>query len=58
MSARQSYVRALEAAGLLDSNCNDGAVSKWVHRFGKRDIGLRIDEQLRLEEGIEKKAAA
>jgi hypothetical protein len=41
MSAlRGSHVRALKAAGLLDSNnSNDGAFSKWVHRlFGESDI--------------------
>jgi hypothetical protein len=53
MSTRQSYVRALNAAGLLDSNSNDSTVStvsKGTHRFGERDIRLHIDEQFRLEE--------
>jgi hypothetical protein len=49
MSTRQSYVRALKAAGLLD--CNDGAFSNWMHRFGEHDIGCHIDERLGLEEG-------
>jgi hypothetical protein len=44
MSSRQSYVHALKAAALLDSN--DGAFSKWMHRFGERDIGSHIDKQL------------
>jgi hypothetical protein len=48
-SMRRSYVRALKVAGLLGSS--DGAFSKWMHRFGERDIGLYIDEQLGLEEG-------
>jgi hypothetical protein len=45
---RQSYVRALTAAELLDYN--DGAFSKWMHRFGERDIGRHLDEHLGLEE--------
>jgi hypothetical protein len=46
MYLRQSDVRALKAAGLLDSN--DGAFSKWMHLFGERDIGVHDDEQLGL----------
>jgi hypothetical protein len=46
MLTRHSYVRALEAAGLLDSNLNDGAFSNWMHRH--------IDEHLGLEEGTSK----
>jgi hypothetical protein len=50
MSTRQSNVSALKAAGLLDScstsNSNDGALGKCIYRFGERDIGLHIDEQL------------
>jgi hypothetical protein len=48
MSMRQSSVRALKAAGLLDSN--DDAFSNWMHRFGDHNIGGHIDEQLGLEE--------
>jgi hypothetical protein len=48
MPTRQSYVRALTAAELLDYN--DGASSKWMHRFGERDIGRHLDEHLGLEE--------
>jgi hypothetical protein len=40
MPTRQSYVHALKGAGLLDSDSNDGAFSKRMHRFGERDIGL------------------
>jgi hypothetical protein len=33
------YVRALKAAEFPDSTCNNnGAFSKWIHRFGERDI--------------------
>jgi hypothetical protein len=47
MSARQSYGCALKAAGLLDSNSNDGAFSNIMHRFGERSLRLgHIDEQL------------
>jgi hypothetical protein len=49
MFTRQSYVRALKAAGLLDSN--DGAFNKWMRRLGECDIGLHIDVRLELEEG-------
>jgi hypothetical protein len=31
------------------SNSNDGAFCKWMHRFGERDIGLRIDKHLELK---------
>jgi hypothetical protein len=42
-TTRQSYVRALNAAGLLVDSPNDGAFSKWwMHRFGERDIGLTL----------------
>jgi hypothetical protein len=51
MSSRKSYVRTLKAAGLLDSTETDGDYAKWMHRFGQRDIGLHIDEHLRLEPG-------
>jgi hypothetical protein len=51
MYKRQVYVRALNVVGLLDSNSNDGAFSKRIHRFGERDIALHSDEQLRLKEG-------
>jgi hypothetical protein len=50
MSTRQSSGRAIKANGLLDSN--DGAVSKWMHRFGEHDIGRHIDEALGLK-GLE-----
>jgi hypothetical protein len=36
----------------MDSN--DGAFIRWVHRFGKRDIRLHIDEQLGLESAAER----
>ena len=53
MSTRKSYVRTLEAAGLLDSasnNHNGAFISKWIHRFGECDIGLlHFYEDLRLE---------
>jgi hypothetical protein len=54
----RSYVHALKAAGLLDSN--DGAFSKRMHRFGEQhDFGRHIDEQRGLEEGtVQEKAAA
>jgi hypothetical protein len=48
MSTRQSCIRALRAAGLLNSN--DGVFSKLMCRCGERDIGRQIDEQLGLEE--------
>jgi hypothetical protein len=52
-STRSSYVRTLRAAGLLDKTSKDsgGAYHKWMHRFGQRDIGLHIDENLGLEAG-------
>jgi hypothetical protein len=49
MSARQSYIRALQAVGLLDSD--DGAFSMWKDRLGGHNIGCRLDEQLGLEDG-------
>jgi hypothetical protein len=30
---------------------NDGAFSRWMHRFRKCDIGLHIDDQFGLEAG-------
>jgi hypothetical protein len=43
---RQLHVHELIAAGLYYSN--DGAFSKWMHRFREHDIGSHIDEQLGL----------
>jgi hypothetical protein len=51
ISTRNSYVKTLIAAGLLDSTSTDGAYDKWMHRFGQSGIGLHIDEHLGLEAG-------
>jgi hypothetical protein len=67
MSTRQSYIRALKAAGLPPSasgymgqlkkgksDVYEAALppsARCILRFGERDIGLHIDEQLGLEEG-------
>jgi hypothetical protein len=48
MATRQLYVHALEAGGLLDSN--DGAFSKWMHRFGEDDIGSLEPTQWSMKE--------
>ncbi len=41
------------SSGLLDatSSSTDGAYDMRMHRFGQRDIGLHIDENLGLEAG-------
>jgi hypothetical protein len=50
-STRKSYVRILRAAELRGKTSSDSAYGMWIHRFGQRDIGLHIDENLGLEAG-------